>query len=359
VNVGFVTHYYDRAEGTGGYAVEMVTRLAAAHDVTLYAAGVRTPPPPGVTVVTVPAITLRAYTTIVTFPRAFARVQRPHDVLHAQGWVARKPNVVTAHIVLAAWREAARAHAVPAPLGERLLGGFVARREAALLARAPAVIAPSRRAGEDIRRLTGRADGITVIPHGCDRALTPTPRPAARRACGVDDRAFLAAYIGDARKGLRIAVAALKRAEDAHLLVLSGSDPAPFRDLASQLGVTARLHWAPPSAGAAEAFGAADVVLQPTIYDTFGMVIGEALALGVPVIASAQAGAAELIEHRRSGWILGGVTTEESGAALMALAQDAELRARLAHEGRKVAARYTWDETVRRTVDVYQRARPA
>ena len=107
MNVGFVTHYYDRTEGTGGYAVEVVTRLAREHQVTLYAAGVRSDPPAGVTVVRVPASTWRAYATMLTFPRAFARLRRPHDVVHAQGWVTDDADVVTAHVVLAAWREAA------------------------------------------------------------------------------------------------------------------------------------------------------------------------------------------------------------------------------------------------------------
>jgi len=357
VNIGIAVHHYDRAEGTGGYTVELVTRLAASHDITLYAAGVEAPPPPNVTVVRVPALTWRSITAIVTFPRALASVVRRHDVLHAQGWVASHADVVTAHIVLAAWREAARDHNIHPPLGERLLGGWVARHEAEAFARAPAVIAPSRRAADDVRRCSGRAGEVTVVPHGCDRALTPTPRIEARRRCAVDERAFLAAYIGDARKGLRAAIAGLVHADEAHLLALTASDPAPFGHLAAQLGVAARLHWAPRGVGAADVFGATDVVLQPTIYDTFGMVVGEALALGIPAIVSSRAGAAELIEHRRSGWILSGVTAQETGGALLALSRDRDLRASMAAAGRAVAARYSWDETTRRTLEVYEQAR--
>lgn len=359
MHVGFVTHYYDRQEGTGGYAVELVTRLAASHRVTLYAAGVRTPPPPGVTVVPVPAVTRRAYTTMVTFPGAFATVRQPHDVVHAQGWTAHDADVVTAHIVLAAWREVSRTHNVRAPLGEKLLGGWVARKETELLRRARAVIAPSRRARDDIAETSGRTEGVTVVPHGCDRDITLTPRAVARAKCGLDEHPFVAVYIGDARKGLRPAIAALVRAQEAHLLVLSGSPRAPYDDVAEQLGVSARVCWMPEGSTAADAFGAADVCLQPTIYDTFGMVVGEALALGIPVITSSRAGAAELIEHRRSGWLLNGVTSEETGGALLALLRDPRLRATLAEEGKQVAARYTWDDTARRTIEVYERVRRA
>ena len=358
MNVGFVTHYYDREEGTGGYAVELVERLAAEHRVTLYAAGVRTPPPAGVAVVAVPAMTRRAYTTILSFPRAFAAVRRRHDVVHAQGWVTDDADVVTSHIVLAAWRRAARDHGVRPPLGERLLGGWVARKERTLLRRARWVIAPSRRAADDIRRTAGRDTGIEVIPHGCDRAVVPTPRQEARRRCGVPDQVFLAAYIGDARKGLDIAVAALAHAADVHLLALSGSDPGPLRRLAGDLGVAERFAWAPQGVTAADVFGAADIVAQPTIYDTFGMVVGEALALGIPVITSDRSGAAELIEHGTSGLVVPPEPVA-AAAALTQLAQDAGLRRRLADAGREVAARYTWDACARLTAGVYERMRHA
>src|SRR5262245_21198674 len=56
MDIALVVHYYDRSEGTGGYAVELATRFAAEHQVTVYAAGVRTPVPDGVRVVHVPAL---------------------------------------------------------------------------------------------------------------------------------------------------------------------------------------------------------------------------------------------------------------------------------------------------------------
>ncbi len=356
MNVGFVTHFYDRQEGTGGYAVELVSRLAASHDIVLYAAAVKTPPPLGVSVVLVPAVTRRAYTTIFTFPRAFASVRRRHDVVHAQGWVTDDADVVTSHIVLDAWRRAARDHRVRTPVGERLLGGFVARRERRVLRRARRVIAPSRRAAADIRDTAGRTEGVAVIPHGCDRAITLTARAEARRRCSVPPDAVVAVYVGDARKGLAIAVQALAHAADVHLLVKSASRRAPFDGLAAAANAADRVHWAGAEATPEDVFGAADVVFQPTIYDTFGMVVGEGLALGIPVITSDQSGVAELIEDGVSGLIVP-PAPDAAGRALAALARDPALRRALADGGKRVAARYTWDETARRTADVYQQAR--
>lgn len=102
MDIALVVHYYDRAEGTGGYTVELATRLAAEHRVTIYAVGVPTPPPPGVRVVNVPALRGRSYSTILTFPLAFAAVRGRHDIVHVQGWNAFHADVVTTHIVLPA-----------------------------------------------------------------------------------------------------------------------------------------------------------------------------------------------------------------------------------------------------------------
>src|SRR5438874_10256478 len=134
MNIGMVVHYFDRSEGTGGYVVELLNRIAPHHQVTLYAAGVRAGVPPGVKVVHVPALRGRAYATILTFPAAFALVRRRHDLVHTQGWIAGHADVVTAHIVLAAWQKQARISGVRSSAGERWMGGFVTRREAALYA---------------------------------------------------------------------------------------------------------------------------------------------------------------------------------------------------------------------------------
>lgn len=352
MNLGFAVHYYDRDEGTGGYVVELVSRLAARHEITVYAAGVRTPPPTGVRVVRVPALRGRAYATAFTFPAALAVVRGRHDVVHAQGWVAGSADVVTAHIVLGAWREAARAAGVPTPPGERYAGALAERFERSLLTRATRVIAPSQRARSDLARCYGRVGGVEVVPHGFDRPLAIAPRAETRRALGLPPDAFVALYAGDARKGATAAIGALEHAGEAHLLVLSASPAGPYlAGLAGQ--VRERVHWAPAGATASQAFGATDVLVHPSIYDTFGLVVAEAMALGLPAVCSREAGVSELIEHGTSGWLLPAPTAADTAAALEALAGDAGLRRRLGEGGRAAAARRSWDRVAVETEAVY------
>ncbi len=167
MNVGIAVHSYDGTEGTGGYVAKLLPHLATAHDVTLYTARVRAPIPDGVTVVRVPALMARAYTAILTFPAALQVVRRSHDLFHAQGWVSFSADVVTAHIVMAAWRSAAKAASVHSPPGERFLGGFVERREASLFRnKAKHIIAPSHKAKREIEQFYGRTDSVSGHWHG-------------------------------------------------------------------------------------------------------------------------------------------------------------------------------------------------
>jgi glycosyltransferase involved in cell wall biosynthesis len=354
MNLAFAVHYYDRTEGTGGYVVELVSRLAARHDVTVYAVAARTPVPEGVRFVRVPALTGRAYATILTFPPALAAVRGRHDLLHAQGWVTRRADVVTAHIVLGAWREAARRADIIPPPGERLFGRVLQGREAALLRRARAVIAPSDRARADILRVAGRASGVSVIPHGFDRDLPLPGREEARARLGLPADAFVALYAGDVRKGLAPLLPALLLCPGAHLLILSHSARERWLRLAGAAGVEDRVHWAPPGTQAAQAFGAADVLAHPTIYDTFGLVVAEALWIGVPAIVSREAGVAELVEHRRSAWVLESPSVDATADALRTLAADRALRSTLATGGRAVAAQWTWDRTAAAVEALYE-----
>jgi glycosyltransferase involved in cell wall biosynthesis len=367
-------HRYDAGEGTGGYVAQLLSRLARIHRMTLYTARVVAPVPENVTVVRVPALMWRAYTAILSFPLGVKAVRRPHDLFHANGWVTGSADVVTAHIVMAAWREAARAARVATPLGERTLGGFVEAREAALFRAARQVIAPSAKVADELARYYGRRDGVTVVPHGFPEAAgagvaaeagarppvhapAASPAPAARQVLGLPTDATIALFVGDLRKGFDTALAAVRQTPGVWLAVVSHSAVGPMRERARRAGVLDRVQWIGELPSADIAYEAADVLLHPTIYDSFGLVVAEAMAHGVPPVVTRAAGVAELIRHGESGWIVEGDPQAGTAAALAALAGDPALRARLAVGARAVAAQRTWDDVARETLVVYEDAR--
>lgn len=353
MNIAIVAHDFYAADGTGGYAVELVTRLARDHEVTLYAATIGSPVADGVTVIRVPAVGGSAYARILSFPVGFAAVRRKHDIVHAQGWVTRSADVVTTHIVLDAWRDAARRAGVKSRPGETWFGGYVAARERELCRRARIVIAPSWRAAADVARFHGRTRGVMVVHHGFPVARELPARHSSRLAMGLPPDAFVALYAGDARKGFDRALSALTDAPAVHLLVVSRSAPHAYMARAEVLGVSGRVHWAGGLDDILPAYSAADVLLHPTIYDTFAMVVAESMSYGIPVIVSPDAGVADLIRHAESGWILNPDCTDLV-AALNALSNDRSLRERLARLGQSTAEKRTWDDVATETVFAYE-----
>ncbi len=368
MNIGIAVHRYAANDGTGGYVAELVPRIARVHRVTLYAARVATPVPPGVDVVRVPAIMRRAYSAILSFPLGLSAVRRKHDLFHAQGWTASHADVVTAHIVMAAWREAARVARVATPLGERTLGPLVQAREASLLRRARRVIAPSAKVRDEIARWYGRRAGVSVVHHGFPNvslsaasaisamnSASPTVS-LARRRLGLPPDAIIALFVGDLRKGFDVALDAVSQVPGVRLAVVTRSPRRPVMERAEQAGMLDRLHWIGALEDVSPAYDAADFLLHPTIYDAFGLVVAEAMARGLPAVTTRAAGIAELIHHGESGWLVEGEVAAGTVAAVRALAHDAAMRRRLGAGARTAAQRRTWDDVARETLAVYEQA---
>lgn len=356
MNLALVVHHYDRSEGTGGYVARLLPPVTRHHEVTLYAAGLHAEVPAPTRVVRVPALRGSAYATILSFPTAFRLVRGRHDLVHAQGWVAPAAEVVTAHIVLRGWRDAARRAGVRSAWGERLFGGMVEDREEALYRGARRVIAPSRKVRDELHRWYGRERGVSVVYHAFPEVRALPDRRDARAALGLPQDAFVALYVGDPRKGLEASLAAVARTPDVVLAVASRSPAAPSLARAATLGIERQVRWLGRMDDPTRAYAAADVLLHPTIYDAFGLVVAEAMACGVPPVVSAEAGIAELIADGESGTLVPPNDPEIIAAALERLAGDPALRGRLARGARAVAQGRTWDHVALETLAVYEQA---
>jgi glycosyltransferase involved in cell wall biosynthesis len=105
------------------------------------------------------------------------------------------------------------------------------------------------------------------------------------------------------------------------------------------------------------AFREARVFVLPSEYESFGLVLLEALAQGTPVIASRVGGIPEFVPDGKAGMLVPPGDAGPLGEALLSLWDDAPLRERLGRFGRsKVVPRYTWDRVVDRLLEVYQGA---
>jgi D-inositol-3-phosphate glycosyltransferase len=100
---------------------------------------------------------------------------------------------------------------------------------------------------------------------------------------------------------------------------------------------------------------AADMLLYPTFFDTFGLVIAEAMACGIPVVTTLRAGASDLVQHGETGWLVDDPRNIDALAeGVRLLVNDSGLRTSLGNASRAVAEKRTWDAVAEETMAVYR-----
>ncbi|MGQ9366323.1 glycosyltransferase [Azospirillum sp. ST 5-10] len=224
------------------------------------------------------------------------------------------------------------------------------RLEGAALACARRVVVPSRATAADLAAMGVAADVVAVVPPGTD------PAPAAAGSGGVAP-ALLAVGMVTPRKGHLTLVAALAALTDLPWhLTLVGSlerDPAhagAVRDALARAGLAHRvtLRGAVAEADLAAAFAAADLFVQPSHHEGYGMALAEALARALPAVSTAVGAAPELLAGG-AGLTVPPGDAGALAAALRAVLGEPDRRRRLAAAARGVASRLpTWDDGVDR-----------
>jgi NADPH:quinone reductase-like Zn-dependent oxidoreductase len=101
-------------------------------------------------------------------------------------------------------------------------------------------------------------------------------------------------------------------------------------------------------------YASADVFCFPSTTDTFGQVLLEAGASGLPVVAAAAGGAPELVHDGRTGRLVAPDEPHALATAILGLAADAELRRRWGAAGREAALARTWPAAIASLADVYR-----
>jgi len=176
------------------------------------------------------------------------------------------------------------------------------------------IVAISRLGKAEIQRLYGLPDSrVSVIYNGVDQerfqpANRGRYRAGMRAALGIEQNAWVVLFVGSGfeRKGLGPLVEgfALVKDRESRLVVVAKGDAAPYRALARHLGIPGRVVWAGAQPDVQRYYAAADAVALPALYEPFGNVHLEALASGLPVLASARAGGSEVVSHGRNGWVV-------------------------------------------------------
>jgi len=298
--------------------------------------------------------------------------------LRAQ-WRTDPPDVVHAHFWMSAVAalQAARGLGIPVVHTFHALGTVKRRHqgrrdtsprariatERAIARAVDRVVATCTDEVFELLRLGADRRRITVVPCGVDRRRFTADGPAEPRPDGVPR--LLAACRLVERKGIADAVEALVDVPDAELHVAGG--PAPealeadpearrLRALADRLGVADRLvlRGRVGREQMPALMRSADAVVCVPWYEPFGIVPLEAMACGVPVVATAVGGQIDSVVHGVTGLHVPARAPAALADALTTLLEDPDRRRELGRAGRRRAQRlYDFDRIGAVTHEVY------
>jgi glycosyltransferase involved in cell wall biosynthesis len=294
-------------------------------------------------------------------------------------WMAARPDVVHAHFWMSgrASLQAARPLGIPVVQTFHAIG-VVKRRhqgdkdtspperlaiEETIVRRVDHIIATCSDEVFELVRLGASLSRVSVVPCGVDLGLfTPEgpvePRPSGRHRLVVVSRMV-------ERKGIGNAISALADVPDAELVIAGGppkaalADHAEYRrlvEVAEQAGVADRVDFRGrvdrPFLPAL--IRSADAVVCVPWYEPFGIVPLEAMACGVPVVATAVGGLVDTVVDGVTGVHVPPRRPDRLAAALRWLLEDDEARRAFGQAGaRRARHRYGWPRVAASTLEVY------
>jgi glycosyltransferase involved in cell wall biosynthesis len=246
-----------------------------------------------------------------------------------------------------------------------------------LFERVDAILTPGLDGREYAMRYGAAPEKVFLLPHVVDvdaiSCAADASRPARadrRQELGLSGTVFL--YVGHLwkDKGLDALLDAYKavqgwlRDETCLLLVGEGVDGDHLRHRCEAEDIRG-VEFVGFKEGAAliDLYGAADVFVFPTLGDTWGLVVEEAMACGLPVISSDAAGEIRSrISDGETGLVVPSGRVDDLAAAMMRLALDAPMRRRVAEAARRSVQGHgplQWAKTFEGAVEAIVLGRPA
>ncbi|MBA2271459.1 MAG: glycosyltransferase [Chthoniobacterales bacterium] len=195
-------------------------------------------------------------------------------------------------------------------------------------------------------------DKLKILPRGLDIALFHPDRrdPSFWRRFGADPKTVRLLYAGRVSKEkdldvLSAAYEQLRASEPALQLCIVGD--GPYAPALGESVPDAIFTGYLAGEELATAYASADIFLFPSTTDTFGNVIIEAQASGLPVIVSDAGGPQELVEHGVTGLITKARDVPDFAAAVHLLASDAEKRLAMGRKARESVLNRSWPNAFR------------
>ena len=235
----------------------------------------------------------------------------------------------------------------------------------------------SRDMTAELERLGVPTDRIEIIPNAVDHARfsAPVDRATLRRAHGISPEAFVFLCVArnNPQKDLPTLLRAFQKArldspgKRLHLVIVGRGVP-DLRADATRLGLAEsitllEIQHAPSFSGLPEypaqelvdIYRAADAFVLSSLLEGFSTALLEAMASGLPVVATRVPGIVDQVEDGREGLLVSAKNPNDLGDALRKIARDPELASRLSIQAGQRSMEFHWESVAKKYLVTYQK----
>ncbi len=179
---------------------------------------------------------------------------------------------------------------------------------------------------------------IRVLPYGVGQEFLDAGQTRNERVAGRKMRFLFLGHLS-ARKGLRQLLEAWRGIEGGELVLMGGGDPGPWRQIAGENVIF--------SGGGnrdrvLEEMKRADVFVFPSMFEGFGLVLLEAMAVGLPVITTQNTGGPDVIEEGKEGFIVSAGSVEALRERMKWTIKNRERATEMGRKAHERVGEFTW-----------------
>lgn len=376
MKIALTTRGYDKQGGISRYVAELAERFAKHHEVHVYTTYWKDVGNKDVIfhrVSSLPGpIVLNSIPFTIQNTLRFKFFDSNYDIIHINGGESLCQDVITAHSIHKAGMEFKKNNEQIQGHGFHDFYALTTEKINYLNKNYKKIICDSTSSKDELMKYYQVPyDDIEVIPLGVDldefKPLSEHDKVNLRKKYGfsLEDMILIIVATEFYRKGLKELIYSLdilqKKNLKPKLLVvgkgftegkLSGS--MYYQDLANKMGLHESIIFIGHVQNLNDYYNISDIFVFPTKYEAFGIPTLEAMAAGL-VVLNSKIGAGELITNGIDGIHLDNPNNiKEIADKLEMLIKDEKLRKVLGKNARKTAMKYSWDETAKRTMEVYQ-----
>jgi len=222
------------------------------------------------------------------------------------------------------------------------------------------VIAVTEQVRDDLVNVHGVPfDLIDVIPPPIDLERFKEAKPSGiRRELRIPENEALVLFVGHGfqRKGLDRLIEALADVPQTHLVVVGEGDRSRLMRSLDHDRLVKRVHFVGRVDEPERYYAEADLVALPSRTEPWGIPLIEAMAVGIPVIGTSIAGAANVVTNADAGIIVSDESTAALRTAIHTLVRNPELRRGMGARGRAAAAPFGAKSHAGAALETYERA---